>query len=104
MSSVVTLSVWPTWAVPVITGLPVAGSGWGSSSSIVTGVAHLERVQTRSGPIWLDSPSALNQDLAPVEHIFFTHPDFMGACNQYREIWSAEVHLHRLDAANPLVR
>lgn len=62
------------------------------------------RVETGSGPIWIDSPSAFNRNLPAVQHIFFTHPDFMGACNQYREHWAAEVHLHRLDAANPLVR
>ena len=60
-------------------------------------------VQTRAGPLWVDSPSALNRDLAPVEHIFFTHPDFMGASNQYCELWSSQVHLHCLDSVNPLI-
>lgn len=61
------------------------------------------RVETQSGPLWIDSPSVLNRDLAPVAHIFFTHPVFLGASNQYRDLWSAEVHLHTLDAANPLI-
>ena len=61
------------------------------------------RVETASGPVWIDSPSALNRDVAPVERLFFTHPDFMGASNQYRELWSSQVHLHRLDALNPLI-
>lgn len=61
------------------------------------------RLETRNGPLWIDSPSALNRDLTPVKHIFFTHPDFMGACNQYRELWCAKIHLHRLDSVNPLI-
>jgi len=68
------------------------------------GIEHAAyRVETRSGPLWIDSPSAFNLDLSPVKHIFFTHPDFMGASNQYRESWSAKTHLHELDCANPLI-
>ena len=62
------------------------------------------RVATKSGPIWIDSPSAFNQDLQPVEHIFFTHQDFLGASNQYRELWSSQVHLHQLEATSPLAQ
>lgn len=61
------------------------------------------RVQTEQGAVWIDCPSAFNRDLDPVVAIFFTHKDFMGASNQYRQLWRAEVYLHALDAANKLV-
>jgi hypothetical protein len=60
------------------------------------------RVETEEGPIWIDSPSAFNRDLAPVDAILFTHHHFMGASNQYRRIWHSEVWLHDLDARHRL--
>lgn len=60
------------------------------------------RVETEQGAVWIDSPSAFNRDLAPVDAILFTHHHFMGASNQYRRIWNAEVRLHELDAKHRL--
>jgi hydroxyacylglutathione hydrolase len=60
-------------------------------------------IETTAGGIWIDSPSAFNRDLDPVTDIYFTHKDFLGASNQYRALWDARVHLHRADAAHPLV-
>lgn len=60
------------------------------------------RIETKAGAVWIDSPSAFNRDLAPVNAILFTHHHFMGACNQYRRIWNAEVRLHELDAKHHL--
>jgi hydroxyacylglutathione hydrolase len=60
------------------------------------------RVETEQGRVWIDSPSAFNRDLPAIEGIFFTHRHFMGASNQYRRIWNAEVWLHGLDAAHKL--
>lgn len=60
------------------------------------------RVETEAGAIWIDSPSALNRELAPVNAILFTHHHFMGASNQYRRIWNAQVWLHDLDAKHHL--
>jgi len=54
--------------------------------------------------VWIDCPSAFNRTLAPVQSIYFTHKDFMGASNQYRELWGAQVHLHAFDAKHPLAR
>lgn len=62
------------------------------------------RVQADDGEIWVDCPSALNRNLNPVQAIYFTHHHFMGACNEYREIWGADIHLHALDAELPLAR
>lgn len=39
-----------------------------------------------------------------MQAILFTHKDFLGASNQYRELWGAEVYLHALDAERPLAK
>ena len=61
------------------------------------------RIETDSGPVWIDCPSVFNRKLTPPRAIYFTHLDFMGACNQYREVWGTRIALDELDAANPLV-
>lgn len=69
------------------------------------GIEHAAyRVETDNGAVWIDCPSALNDDLDPVQAILFTHKDFMGASNQYRMLWNAKVYLHSLDAESPLAR
>jgi glyoxylase-like metal-dependent hydrolase (beta-lactamase superfamily II) len=60
------------------------------------------RIETAEGAVWIDSPSAFNRGLAPVDAILFTHHHFMGASNQYRQIWNAEIWLHDLDARHRL--
>ena len=60
------------------------------------------RLETNDGAVWIDCPSAFNRDLEPVEAIYFTHKDFMGASNQYRDLWDAKVYLHVNDAEHPL--
>ena len=68
------------------------------------GIEHAAyRVETDAGAVWIDCPSAFNRDLDPVSAIYFTHKDFLGASNQYRSEWNAEVCLHEADAALPLV-
>lgn len=60
------------------------------------------RIDNEEGAFWIDCPSAYNRHLEPVQAILFTHPHFLGASNQYRDLWQAKVYLHALDAANPL--
>ncbi len=62
------------------------------------------RIETEQGPIWIDCPSVYNRDLESAQAILFTHPHFMGASNQYRQLWRADVYIHALDAVNPLVK
>jgi hydroxyacylglutathione hydrolase len=62
------------------------------------------RIDTAHSKVWIDAPSAFNRDLAPVRAILFTHHHFMGASNQYRRLWHAEVWLHDLDAKQQLVK
>ena len=69
------------------------------------GIEHAAyRIEGDGGAVWIDCPSAFNRNLAPVDHIFFTHKDFMGASNQYRAFWDCKVHIHEADAANPLAK
>ncbi len=69
------------------------------------GIEHAAyRIETDGEPIWIDCPSAFNRDLEPVSAIYFTHKDFMGACNQYRALWGAKVGIHARDAENPLAK
>lgn len=60
------------------------------------------RIETDEGPVWIDCPSAFNRTLAPVDHIYFTHKDYMGASNQYRAQWNAAVHIHEAETKSPL--
>ena len=69
------------------------------------GVEHAAyRVETGNGAVWIDCPSAFNRTLEPVSAIYFTHKDFMGACNQYRAAWGAEVCINQADADHPLAQ
>lgn len=60
------------------------------------------RIDTGNCAVWIDSPSAFNHVLPPVNAILFTHHHFLGASNQYRRIWNAEVWLHEMDAQHRL--
>ncbi|TCV71169.1 hypothetical protein EDE11_1631, partial [Methylomonas methanica] len=37
------------------------------------------RIETGDSAVWIDSPSAFNRNLAPVQSILFTHHHFLGA-------------------------
>ncbi len=56
------------------------------------------RIDADGGSVMIDCPSAFNTDLPAVGAILFTHKDFIGAANQYRDHWGAEVWLHKADA------
>lgn len=60
------------------------------------------RIETNAGTVWVDSPSAFNRNLEPVDAILFTHHHFMGASNQYRRLWHSKIWLHASDAKHPL--
>lgn len=60
------------------------------------------RVETEQGAVWIDCPSAFNRDLPPADAVYFTHRDFLGASNLYRDYWGIRTHLHALDAEHPL--
>lgn len=54
------------------------------------------------GTIWIDCPSSFNSSLAPAGRIIFTHHHFLGASNQYRALFGAEVLIHALDSAHEI--
>jgi hydroxyacylglutathione hydrolase len=88
-----------------VTGFPV-GEGITQLLSVPKlGYEHAAyRIEAEGGSVWIDAPSAFNRDLEPVKAILFTHHHFMGASNQYRRLWQAEVRLHDLDAKQPLAK
>lgn len=86
-----------------VTGTPVSEGVTQLLSVPKLGYEHAAyRIETEQGGVWIDAPSAFNRDLEPVRAILFTHLHFMGASNQYRRLWRAEVGLHELDARHPL--
>ena len=68
-------------------------------SSPRLGLEHAAyRIDAEGGSVWIDCPSAFNSELQAVDAILFTHKDFIGAANQYKKFWGAEVWLHEADA------
>src|SRR5690554_6156420 len=73
-----------TWeegeAVYRVTAKPVTDQVTQLLSVPRLGLEHAAyRIETASGVVWIDSPSAFNRDLDPVTDIYFTHKDFLGA-------------------------
>ena len=62
------------------------------------------RVETADAAFMIDCPSSFDRNLPPVDVIAFTHKDFLGASNQYREHFGAEVWLHEKDTTHPLAQ
>jgi len=56
------------------------------------------RIAADGGDVWIDSPAIFTKELSAVDAILFTHKDFIGAANQYKNAWGAEVWLHAADA------
>lgn len=75
------------------------------NSSPPLGLEHAAyRIETRSGPCWIDSPSSFDSSLKPAERIFFTHHHFLGASNLYRKHFDARVHIHHDDSVHDICR
>jgi hydroxyacylglutathione hydrolase len=62
------------------------------------------RIQTSGPTYWIDCPSSFDQRLDPVETMMFTHHHFLGASNQYRQLWGTKVRIHELDSKHELCR
>ena len=60
------------------------------------------RIETDNRTFMIDCPSSFDRSLAPVDVITFTHHHFLGASNQYRELFPATVQIHHLDSAHPI--
>jgi glyoxylase-like metal-dependent hydrolase (beta-lactamase superfamily II) len=62
------------------------------------------RIETGNKSFWIDSPSCFDRSLLPVDVIMFTHHHFLGASNQYRQIFSSRVLIHKLDSEHKMSR
>ncbi|MEE9605469.1 MAG: MBL fold metallo-hydrolase [Candidatus Scalindua sp.] len=60
------------------------------------------RVETNNKTYWIDCPSSFDNSLKPTDVIIFTHHHFLGASNQYRELFSSRVRIHKLDSAHKI--
>ena len=59
------------------------------------------QVNTNDAVIWIDCPSSFDSGVAPMDYILFTHNDFLGASNLYRQQFDAQVWIHKSDAIHP---
>lgn len=59
------------------------------------------QVKTDAAVIWIDCPSSFDVNVASMDYILFTHSDFLGASNLYRQQFTAQIWIHQQDAAHP---
>ena len=52
----------------------------------------------------IDCPSTFDRSLPQMDTILFTHHHFLGASNQYRELYPARVAIHEADSGHELCR
>ncbi len=60
------------------------------------------RIETMEKTYWLDCPSSFDSRLKPMDVLTFTHHHFFGASNQYREHFSSQVRIHKLDSVHKI--
>ncbi|PKN63313.1 MAG: MBL fold metallo-hydrolase [Deltaproteobacteria bacterium HGW-Deltaproteobacteria-15] len=56
------------------------------------------RIETIGKVFMIDCPSCFDKKVRPATVISFTHHHFLGASNQYRDFFGAEVRIHDLDS------
>lgn len=61
-------------------------------------------METPDKTFWIDCPSSFDQRLEPAGLLLFTHHHFLGASNQYRELFGAQVWIHKLDSVHEICR
>ena len=62
------------------------------------------RVETSVKTFWIDCPSSFDRRLEPADVLLFTHHHFLGAANQYRQLFGAQVWIHALDSTHEICR
>ncbi len=60
------------------------------------------RIESNNKSYWIDCPSSFDNRLKPMDVIIFTHHHFLGASNQYREHFSSEVRINKLDSVHKI--
>jgi hypothetical protein len=69
------------------------------------GYEHAAYRVVADGTIFLiDCPSAFDRSLLQIDSIVFTHHHFLGAGNQYRELYPARAAIHEADSRHDLCR
>jgi glyoxylase-like metal-dependent hydrolase (beta-lactamase superfamily II) len=67
------------------------------------GIEHAAyRVEADGKSFWVDCPSTFDRSLPSVDAITFTHHHFLGASNQYRALFTAEVAIHKTDSRHEI--
>ena len=88
-----------------VEGTPVNPKVTRLNSVPALGLEHAAyRIKTGSKTFWVDCPSSFDKSLEPADAITFTHHHFLGASNQYRDLFRADVSIHKLDSAHDLCR
>ena len=88
-----------------VEGAPVTDRITRLNSVPKLGIEHAAyRIETGTKVYWIDCLSSYDRNLPRADVISFTHPDFLGASNQYRERFGAEMWIHTLDSEHPLAR
>ena len=88
-----------------VVATPVSGKVTRLNSRPALGIEHAAyRIETGDGACWIDCPSSFDDSLQPVDTIIFTHHHFLGASNLYRNLFSAEVRIHRDDSIHKICR
>jgi hydroxyacylglutathione hydrolase len=62
------------------------------------------RVEAEGVVFLIDCPSTFDRSLPVMDTIMFTHNHFLGACNQYRDLYPARVAIHEADFHHDLCR
>jgi len=82
-----------------VTATPVSATVQQLKSSPRLGLEHAAySIEADGGRVWIDCPAVFTEDLPAVDAILFTHKDFIGAANQYKQLWEPELWLHEADA------
>jgi hydroxyacylglutathione hydrolase len=69
------------------------------------GYEHAAYRVVDDGSVFLiDCPSTFDRSLPQMDTILFTHHHFLGASNQYRELYPARVAIHEADSLHDLCR
>lgn len=88
-----------------VKGTEVTGDVTRLNSTPSLGLEHAAyRIDTANSIYWIDCPSSFDSDVPSMDVIMFTHHHFLGASNQYRDHFSAEVIIHEGDSAFELCR
>lgn len=62
------------------------------------------RITTPKKRYWIDCPSCFDKNLEPVDVIMFTHHHFLGASNQYKDLFASCIRIHKEDSVHEICK